>query len=168
MINLVGSMSTWHENADALLAMDVEALAATVSCSVHTASMASDLGNDMAAACCAAMARRGVGLSRVATLMVPHDLSWTVVSDQETTTATARAPRNDVRIEADQKAAMHDFIAACAAGILAEPRGRVALYLGGEALLRAGDPRKTWCGLHMAVDCCAVRRYVLGPQEMHC
>ena len=148
MINVIGSMSTWHEGADALLAMDVEALAATVSCSVHTASMASDLGSDMTAVCRAAMARRGAGLSRVASLVVPHDLSWTVVSDQDTTAATARAPRTDVRDEADQKAAVHEFIAACAAAIMAGPRGRVALYLGGDALLRAGDPY-TWYCLHM-------------------
>lgn len=166
---MVGSMSTWHEGADALLAMDVEALAATVSCSVHTASMASDLGNDMAGACRAAMARRGVGLSRVATLMVPHDLSWTVVSDQDTTAATARAPTTDVRDEADQKAAMHGFIAACAAAITAEPRGRVALYLGGDALLRAGDPA-TWCCLQVLFHCVLRRQKVCpsGVQEMHC
>ena len=132
-------MSSWHEGADALLAMDTEALAATVSCYVHTASMAADLCSDMAAACRAATTRRAVGLSRVATLMVPHDLSWTVVSDRKITAATACAPTNDVRDEADHEAAMHQFIAACAVAIFAEPKGRVALYLGGEALLRTGE-----------------------------
>ena len=139
VVNVVGSMSTWHESADALLAMDVEALAATVSCCVHTASMASDLRGDMASACRAATARRAAGLSRVATLMVPHDLSWSVVSGPYTTAATAPPPPVNAFDEAEQKAAMHQFIAACAAAISGEPRGRVALYLGGEALLRAGE-----------------------------
>ena len=139
-MNVVGGMSTWHASADALLSMDIQALAATVSCSVCTASTASDLKTGMAGACRAAKARRPAGQSRVATLVVPHDLSWSRTHTGDVSAASQPEPVTPECIHTDQQAAMTQFIAACAAAIVAEPRGRAALYLGGDALLREGRP----------------------------
>ena len=138
VVNLVGSMSTWHASADPLLSMDIEALASTVSCSVHTASTAADLTAAMAGACRAATARRPAGQSRVATLIVPHDLSRSTTTAGETSAASELTRVTAASNGGDQKAAMAQFTAACAAAIMAEPRGCVAFYLGGDALLRAG------------------------------
>ncbi len=137
-MNVVGGMSTWHASADALLSMDIEALAATVGWSVCTASVVSDLGAGMARACRAAKARRPAGQSRIATLIVPHDLTWSTTPAGDTSAVPHPEPLMPVCNEADQQAAMTHFIAACAAAIVAVPWGHAALYLGGDALLREG------------------------------
>jgi hypothetical protein len=119
-VNVVGGMSTWHASADALLSMDIEALAATVGWSVCTASVVSDLGAGMARACRAAKARRPAGQSRIATLIVPHDLTWSTTPAGDTSAVPHPEPLMPVCNEA------------------AVPWGHAALYLGGDALLREG------------------------------
>ena len=68
MVTVVGEHATWHRALDPPLAMDIEALAGTVSGWQRTCGSSDLLGQEMAEAVLAA--RRG----QVATLIVPYDL----------------------------------------------------------------------------------------------
>eukprot|EP00878_Enallax_costatus_P032061 GHUV01035155.1.p1 GENE.GHUV01035155.1~~GHUV01035155.1.p1 ORF type:complete len:567 (+),score=154.25 GHUV01035155.1:681-2381(+) len=93
--------------------------------------------------------------SRVVTLMVPHDVSWTDAPDQNkqpdqsppaAVDVGANAPNGNsrgpglftqhVRL-ADSPAACH-FLKDCAAALRGAPQGKAALILGGAALLSQG------------------------------
>lgn len=71
VFNVIGEHATWHRPYDPLLAMDIEALASTVSGWKRTAVSADRLSQDTAEAITAA--NQGC----IATLIVPNDCQWT-------------------------------------------------------------------------------------------
>jgi acetolactate synthase-1/2/3 large subunit len=72
LLNIVGDQATYHKRYDAPLESDIDALAGTVSMWVRRSSRAEDVGPDTAAAVAATRASGG----RVATLILPADVSW--------------------------------------------------------------------------------------------
>jgi acetolactate synthase-1/2/3 large subunit len=79
-----------------------------------------------------------------ATLILPHDATWTKAAraDDASIAATAAASLAAARAAGDATAlsspAGASFLAACAAALRATPRGKAALLLGGGALLTTG------------------------------
>ncbi len=70
MVNIVGDHATYHLQYDAPLTADIEGMAGPVSHWVHTSAAAADIARD------GAEAVRQAGMGRVATLMLPADVSW--------------------------------------------------------------------------------------------
>jgi acetolactate synthase I/II/III large subunit len=70
MVNIVGDHATYHLEYDAPLTSDIEGIAAPVSHWVHTSISPCDIARD------AAQAIAQAGLNRIATLMLPADVSW--------------------------------------------------------------------------------------------
>jgi acetolactate synthase-1/2/3 large subunit len=70
MINIVGDHATYHLQYDAPLTADIEGIAGPVSHWVRTAASPADIARD------AAEAVRQAGTGRIATLMLPADVSW--------------------------------------------------------------------------------------------
>ena len=70
MVNIVGDHATYHLQYDAPLTSDIEGIAGPVSHWVHTSKSPDDIARDAAEAVLQA------GLSRIATLMLPADVSW--------------------------------------------------------------------------------------------
>jgi acetolactate synthase-1/2/3 large subunit len=70
MINIVGDHATYHLQYDAPLTSDIEGIAGPVSHWVHSSQSAEEIARDAAAAVVAA------GRNRVATLILPADVSW--------------------------------------------------------------------------------------------
>ena len=113
-------------------------MATTVSNFVRTSYTASCLAVDTTAAIRAANMPAESGASRIATLVVPHDLAWS-----EILTGSPNGPdQKVVQIGSAPREAspsdMHIFLAACASALKAEPRGKAALYVGGSAVLQQG------------------------------
>ncbi len=73
VVNVVGDHATFHKRYDAPLESDIDALAGTVSGWVRRSASAADVGPDAADAVAAASGPPG----RVATLILPADVSWT-------------------------------------------------------------------------------------------
>jgi acetolactate synthase-1/2/3 large subunit len=72
LLAIVGDHATYHKRLDAPLESDIGALAGTVSSWVRQAARARDVAGDAAQAVAAAMAAPG----RIATLILPADVSW--------------------------------------------------------------------------------------------
>lgn len=70
MINIVGDHATYHVEYDAPLTSDIEGIVGPVSHWVRTSKSAGDIAKD------AAEAVRQAGSTRIATLMLPADVSW--------------------------------------------------------------------------------------------
>jgi acetolactate synthase-1/2/3 large subunit len=70
MVNIVGDHATYHLAYDAPLTSDIEGIAGTVSDWVHTSQQPADIARDAAEAVAQA------GHYRVATLILPADVSW--------------------------------------------------------------------------------------------
>jgi acetolactate synthase-1/2/3 large subunit len=70
MVNIVGDHATYHLQYDAPLTADIEGIAGPVSHWVYTSRSPDDIARD------AAEAVRQAGIGRVATLMLPADVSW--------------------------------------------------------------------------------------------
>ena len=70
MVNIVGDHATYHLEYDAPLTADIEGIAGPVSHWVHTSKHPDDIARD------AAEAVRQAGMGRIATLMLPADVSW--------------------------------------------------------------------------------------------
>ena len=70
MVNIVGDHATYHLQYDAPLTADIEGIAGPVSDWVHTSKAPGDIASD------AAEAVRQAGFNKVATLMLPADVSW--------------------------------------------------------------------------------------------
>ncbi|MCB1675764.1 MAG: acetolactate synthase large subunit [Halioglobus sp.] len=70
MVNIVGDHATYHVQYDAPLTADIEGIARPVSHWVHTARSPGDIARDTA------QAVRQAGSGRVATLILPADVSW--------------------------------------------------------------------------------------------
>ncbi|HQP30663.1 MAG TPA: acetolactate synthase large subunit, partial [Deltaproteobacteria bacterium] len=119
VLNIIGDHATWHRQADPPLAMDIPALAGTVSRWCRASTSADDLARDTCAA--VAAARQG----GVATLIVPQDHQWEPVLNQ----ADAVAAPTPITIDAR---AIEE-----AARLLNGP-GMTALLLGGRALSAEG------------------------------
>lgn len=119
LINLIGAHATWHRHADAPLAMDIEALAKTVSAWVRTNESVGTLSGDFGEAF--SSASRG----QIATLIVPSDHLW----------AEAGESKADLRPGVPSPLAVSSLEAA--AEVL-RTRSRCALMLGGRALRGQG------------------------------
>jgi acetolactate synthase-1/2/3 large subunit len=70
VINIVGDHATYHVKFDAPLTADIEGIARPVSHWVHTSTAAGEIARD------AAEAVRQAGSNKVATLILPADVSW--------------------------------------------------------------------------------------------
>lgn len=70
MVNIVGDHATYHLEYDAPLTSDIEGIAGPISHWVHTSAAPGDIARD------AAEAIRQAGTHRIATLMLPADVSW--------------------------------------------------------------------------------------------
>ncbi len=75
IVNVIGEHASWHRPLDPPLAMDIEALARTVSGWLRTCRSAAEISRDTADAVAAAL--RG----QVATLIVPQDYQWEDLPD---------------------------------------------------------------------------------------
>lgn len=84
LLNIVGSMASWHEATDPLLNMNTIALAESVSRFVSMVSSADGLEDDVRRACVATQSSDQAGGSKISTVIVPHDHTWP--QDAETTT----------------------------------------------------------------------------------
>ena len=130
IINVVGEMSTWLKHHDPVLNTDIEAMARTVceADAVRTVKRSEDLAKSAHDAVAACLSPGEPRRSRVATLVVPHDLAYEEdVAVRQAQPAPARGPPDDVGAAA--------FIKACAKALRACPRGKAALLVGGAATL---------------------------------
>lgn len=119
MFNVIGEHASWHLPFDPLLAMDIEALAGSVSAWHGTVKSPEQLSADTRQAIAQALA------GRISTLIVPNDYQWAQVE-----APVARIPRT-MGDPVDTR-----FIEQ-AAGLL-KAGNRRALILGGRALSTAG------------------------------
>lgn len=97
VVNIVGDHATWHRVHDAPLATDTEGLARCVSQWVRTASAASGVGSDAAAAVQAASSPPG----QIATLVLPADCAWNeggTVSQPLAPPARVMPDRDNIRV----------------------------------------------------------------------
>jgi acetolactate synthase-1/2/3 large subunit len=116
---VVGEHSTWHRQYDPPLAMDIEALAGTVSGWQKTVASPADIGPATAAAIGASLQ------GRISTLVVPYDCQYEEAPEgSETVTMAASEP-------------VSESTAAEAAGLLSGGK-KTLLLLGGRALGREG------------------------------
>ena len=96
VVVVVGDHATYHKRYDAPLESDIDALAHTVSGWVRRSVAAHDVGADTAEAIEAATASPG----RVATLILPADVSWTEGAEPcRTQPASASAATSALRAE---------------------------------------------------------------------
>ena len=72
VVNVVGDHATYHQKFDAPLESDIDALGKWVHGTVHRPASTAELG----AAIDAALAATTLGPGRIATLVLPADLSW--------------------------------------------------------------------------------------------
>ena len=121
LVNLIGEHATWHREADAPLAMDIEGLAGTVLGWYRTNGAARDLSRDMAEAISAS--RYG----QIATLIAPHDNQ--LEETGETIVGPPPAAFDPLDTGAVERAAE-----------LLKSSKRPALLLGGRAPLERGLP----------------------------
>ena len=89
VLNLIGTMASWHETADPLLGMDITALARSVSKSVITTTSSDSAADSVRMACAATKRSDQAGGSRVSTVIIPHDHTW----PQESNAATGKPGR---------------------------------------------------------------------------
>jgi len=85
VVNVVGDHATYHQKFDAPLESDIDALGKWVHGTVHRPASAAELG----AAVDAALAATTLGPGRIATLVLPADLSW---SEAESEAVAAPLP----------------------------------------------------------------------------
>ena len=136
MVNVIGDMATWHKESDPLLNMDIVALANTVSKAVVECKEKDALAARMAEACKVAKAPTPAGASRIATIIVPHNLSWerTPVVEGKRSPRTTSLHGVGASPQAPSAAAIQ-FLTKCAEALKDCPRGKSAIYIGGQAAL---------------------------------
>ena len=156
VLNIVGDMSTWHRGADSALETDIEAIAKTVSAHVHTSVLPGAIRGDTIEALKATDRSQKTppgGKGRVSTLIVPHDRSWegfgTGADERGEGTISFADSSDDEADESETGKATSEktlrettqttnaFLALCAEALVETQKGKVALYVGGEALLAA-------------------------------
>jgi acetolactate synthase-1/2/3 large subunit len=121
VVNLVGDHATYHRHCDAPLTSDIEALARNTSAWFRSSASTAALPRDAAEAVAAARSTPG----RVATLVLPADVSW---GDGALPVGPAEP------LEAGQ---VPDEVVAAAAGAL-RSGGPAALLIGGRAVRERG------------------------------
>ncbi len=121
LVNLIGEHATWHQDANAPLAADIEALAGAVSGWLRRSASAEAMAGDMAAALEAAMTGNG----RVASLILAHDLQLA----ETASTARASLERQRIAVPAERVEAAAKTLRA---------GGRSLLLLGYQAMTEAG------------------------------
>jgi acetolactate synthase-1/2/3 large subunit len=95
IVNMIGEHATWHAEADAPLASDIESLASPVSAWVRRCESAEDMADNMAEAIAEAASAAG----QISTLILPHDLQLAVPHDHATPKkARPRSPVPDARL----------------------------------------------------------------------
>ncbi len=120
ILNIIGEHATWHRPHDPLLAMDIEAIASTVSGWVRTSTSTDRLAKDVAEAIAAA------NQGQIATLIVPSDCQWTQMNQTETFSPHPGPPAFDA---STLQLVIDKF---------RRNRKKTALVLGGPALSREG------------------------------
>lgn len=128
IVNLIGEHATWHQAADAPLQSDIESLARPVSAWVRRNMDAALLEADFAAAMAVAATKPG----RIATLIIPHDHQ---LADGPI------ASRDDLPAIPERRgpAVPESRLDAVAVALRRrDPGGKLALFLGGEALRERG------------------------------
>jgi acetolactate synthase-1/2/3 large subunit len=159
MLVLVGDHATWHRASDPPLNMDIEAVAGTVSHKILTVQSTAVAPSVMAQAIATASEPKPPGESGIVTVLLPHDLSWkpTAASEENRarstlaefpqlpcTRSTADYSTNKPAISGSTQllvpgsTAMKAFIRDCAAALKACKPGKLAIYLGGQALTEEG------------------------------
>ena len=128
IVNLIGEHATWHQAADAPLQSDIESLARPVSAWVRRNQDAGRLEADFAEAVAVAAARPG----RIATLIVPHDHQ---LADGPMPSLAATQAHSVQRAPAVPDSRL-DGVAQALRG--RDTGGKIALFLGGEALRERG------------------------------
>ncbi len=122
VVVVVGDHATYHKPLDAPLESDIDALAGTVSGWVHRGLRTEEVARDAAAAVAAAAGPPG----RVATLMLPADVSWSPGADVAAPAPTPGAP----------PVVAEDAVAAAAKALRSgEP---TVLLIGGDATREPG------------------------------
>jgi acetolactate synthase-1/2/3 large subunit len=148
VVNVVGDHALGHKGFDAPLESDLDALAGVVSAHVHRSVSAAWLGRDTAAAVAAACGPP----PRIATLIVPADVAWTVDPAAERGVPQAVSPVGRGMLEAD------GLEAAAKALWSDEP---CTLLLGGTALrgpgLRAAQRIAEATGARLVAECFPAR-----------
>lgn len=119
MLNVVGEHASWHLPHDPLLAMDIEALAGSVSKWVHTVKGPGYIMADTAEAISKA------GKDGISTLIVPSDFQWAEVRDEE------------IVISQPEKQPVDGRLIETAANRLLSGK-KCALIIGGEAVSKRG------------------------------
>lgn len=122
VLNVVGDHATYHKPLDAPLESDIDALAGTVSGWVRRSERTEDVATDALDAVAAAAGPPG----RVATLMLPADVSW----------GSGGVPASRPAAAAAGPVVDEDAVAAAAAAIRSEEK--VVLLIGGDATREAG------------------------------
>lgn len=117
VVNLIGEHATWHADADAPLAMDIDGLARTFSRWVDRVITAEETGRRTATAIEAAWS----GVGGISTLILPHDLQLEETSGAIPNVGRGMAPAVDPGGIAE-------------AAELLRGQGTKALFLGGAAL----------------------------------
>jgi acetolactate synthase-1/2/3 large subunit len=139
MLNIVGEHATYHRAKDAPLSSDIAALAAPLSHWVRCSEAPAALPRDAAEAVAAARTPPG----RIATLILPADVSWSECGAPAAPIAPPAAPKvDDARVEA--------------AGRSLELAGERMLLIGGAALtgkgLRLAERVASMSGARLACD----------------
>ena len=101
VVNIVGDYATYHLQYDAPLTSDIEGVARPMSHWVYTSKSAGDIARD------AARAVEEAGRNRIATLILPADVSWGDNPNGASTAAPLPAPR---RVPADDIAAAAEML----------------------------------------------------------
>lgn len=91
VVNVIGDHATYHKQHDAPLESDIEALTGTLNGWARRSGATAEVGADAAAAVAAAMDPPG----RVASLILPADVSWGEGGQPSTPIATRTAPAAD-------------------------------------------------------------------------
>ncbi len=101
MVNIIGDHATYHLQYDAPLTSDIEGIAGPVSHWVHTATAPENIAED------GARAVEQAGRHRIATLVLPADVSWSDNPKGATSAATPAAPH---RVPAEEIAKAAEWL----------------------------------------------------------
>jgi acetolactate synthase-1/2/3 large subunit len=133
VVNVVGDHATYHQKFDAPLESDIDALGKWAHGTVHRPASAAELG----VAVDAALAAATLGPGRVATLVLPADLSW---SPAESEAMAAPVPAPTRELEQDEpNLPRPGYLDVTDAAVLLKSHGdKAVLLLGGSATSAAG------------------------------
>jgi acetolactate synthase-1/2/3 large subunit len=128
VVNVVGDHATYHQKLDAPLQSDIDILGNWVHGTVHRPASAAELGETVDAA----IASATHGLGRIATLILPADLSW---SESSAPGAAAPTAPPDAHLEREREI---PTLASGPVEILKTHGEQAVLLLGGPATTAAG------------------------------